>query len=231
MTHRTLLAAAVVSALFACGDAQARLFRQTYGATVPAQDGCVWNINQDYFVPRYCDTGQYGLFSACKHAHSLSAACRNLHPLYCGYCSPYGACRYRWRDHVYKVHCGCTPLRCYYGPWRNHKCRKHAGWLAAACCGRYGGCGDCAPADAGWGATPCDCLAGYGGEGSCENCNACDLSHVEPGGGILLGMIPMEDGGALDGVAPGAGVAVPAGVSLPELPPSQPQVLPGGFGL
>ena len=34
----------------------ARLFWQTYGATVATTDGCggcAWNINQDYLVPRH----------------------------------------------------------------------------------------------------------------------------------------------------------------------------------
>lgn len=116
--RRTALAALAASLLCAA-PAQARLFYQTYGATVATGDGgCVWNINQDYFVPRHCHTGRYDLFSACKTSRTTSAACRHGHPLYSGYCSPYGPCRYRWRDHVYKKHCGCTPLSCYYGPWR-----------------------------------------------------------------------------------------------------------------
>lgn len=120
---RILLALTILTLL--ASQAQARLFRQTFGATVPTADGgCVWNQNQDFFVPRHCDSGRYGLFSACKHGHTTSPACRFAHPIYksaCGkaYCTTYGACRYRWRDHVYKSHCGCTPLACYHGPWRN----------------------------------------------------------------------------------------------------------------
>jgi hypothetical protein len=86
---------------------------------------CAWNINQDYFVPRYCDSGRYGLFSACKHSHTRSAACKNLHPIYSGYCTPYSSCRYKWRDHVYKTYCGCMPLSHKYGPWHLDRCHKH----------------------------------------------------------------------------------------------------------
>jgi hypothetical protein len=121
---------AALTMLLTPATADARLFWQTYGATVGVEDGCGggchWNLNQDYFVPRHCHSCQYGLFSACKVDHSRSAACRNLHPIYSGYCTPYGSCRYKWRDHVYKTYCGCTPLRCVYGPWHLKKCDKHA---------------------------------------------------------------------------------------------------------
>ncbi|MEQ8209765.1 MAG: hypothetical protein RH917_08020 [Lacipirellulaceae bacterium] len=159
---RVLLALTILTLLAA--QAQARLFRQTFGATVPTADGgCVWNQNQDFFVPRYCDSARYGLFSACKHGHTTSPACRFAHPIYksaCGkaYCTTYGACRYRWRDHVYKSHCGCTPLACYHGPWRNsyadccmppcHRwhARKHGSCKDGSCTGGFcclgslGGC-------------------------------------------------------------------------------------------
>jgi len=100
--------------------AEARLFRQTYGAIVPTGDstGCQWNVNQDYFVPRHQCTCRYGLFSPCKLSCSRSAACRSCHPLYPGYCHIYTPCRYLWRDHVYRAHCGCKPIRAYHGPWR-----------------------------------------------------------------------------------------------------------------
>lgn len=129
---------AVALALAPAGLAHARLFRQTYGATVPTADGCAWNINQDYFVPRHCDSCRYDLWSACKTSHTRSPACRHLHPVYGGYCTPYSACRYRWRDHVYKKYCGCTPLRRTYGPWKLEKCRKHGGG-ASGCGGECGG--------------------------------------------------------------------------------------------
>jgi hypothetical protein len=103
--------------------AEARLFWQTYGATVPADGGCgcSWNVNQDYFVPRTCANGQYGLFSACKCSHYLSPACKYLSPIYTGYCTPYSSCHYRRKDCVYKERCGCTPLKCEYGPWHLQK--------------------------------------------------------------------------------------------------------------
>jgi hypothetical protein len=133
MRLSVLFAAAL--ALVPAASAHARLFRQTYGATVPTADGCAWNINQDYFVPRHCDSCRYDLFSACKTGHTRSPACRHLHPVHEGYCTPYGACRYRWRDHVYKKYCGCTPLRHTYGPWKLEKCRKHGGCTADGCAG------------------------------------------------------------------------------------------------
>ena len=106
------------------GGAEARLFWQTYGATVTAHDGCAWNIDQDYFVPRTCDAGRYALLSPCKCDHGTSPACRRLHPVYTGYCTPYGACHYSWRDCVYRSHCGCTPLRVQDDDGRSMKCRK-----------------------------------------------------------------------------------------------------------
>ena len=110
---------ACVAALIALWpvNVEARLFWQTYGAVVPSGGACAWNLNQDYFVPRHCSSGAYDLFSPCKTDHGSSAACRNLHFLYAGYCTPYGACRYDWRDCVYKSFCGCTPLRYDYEPW------------------------------------------------------------------------------------------------------------------
>jgi hypothetical protein len=118
---------ALAGVLVPANSTQARLFRQTYGATVPTADGgSVWNINQDYFVPRHCDSCRYDLFSACKQSHTRSPACKYLHPVYEGYCTPYGPCRYKWRDHVYKKYCGSTPLRHTYGGWHLEKCRKHS---------------------------------------------------------------------------------------------------------
>ena len=142
---RTLLLLAVLHTLLTPGSVDARLFWQTYGATVAADGGCgagcAWNVNQDYFVPRHCDSGRYGLFSPCKTAHTRSAACKHLHPIYRGYCTPYGSCHYKWRDHVYKTYCGCTPLSHKYGPWHLDRCQKHplvlrhADPLACAACG------------------------------------------------------------------------------------------------
>lgn len=90
--------------------AEARLFWQTYGSTVPTADGCAWNVNQDYFVPRYPTSCRYGLYSPCKESCTTSPACRTCHPLYPGYCSIYGPCHYHRRDRVYQAHCGCKPL-------------------------------------------------------------------------------------------------------------------------
>ncbi|MAT70745.1 MAG: hypothetical protein CMJ58_14615 [Planctomycetaceae bacterium] len=223
MTRRKLAAAILGLALAGAAPAEARLFWTTFGATVPTADGCAWNVNQDYFVPRHCDTCRYGLYSACKASRSISPACHHLHPLYPGYCTPYGACRYRWRDHTYKVHCGCTPLSCYYGPWRNtsckHGCRRRTN--AANC-----GCG-CGAATLCYGtALPADL-----GE-PCSVCRSGELPNVETFGGQRLGSLPLEGLALAGGDSLGK---IPAGaVQLPALPPAQPQqqlqVLPGGFG-
>lgn len=194
----------------AAPQAQARLFRQTFGATAPTTDGgCVWNENQDFFVPRHCDSCRYGLFSACKQSHTTSPACRFAHPIYqsaCGkaYCTTYGACRYRWRDHVYKAHCGCTPLACYHGPWRN----SYAG-----CCGplcyrchahKHGGCGNgfCGQGNLGSCTAPeVPCLAQASVEqASCvfpAHKSPSYLPNVEPFEVALLGSV--GSGSVLDG--------------------------------
>ncbi len=128
----------LIATLWGANPAQARLFWQTYGSIVPADgcgDGCTRNANQDYFVPRHCDSCRYGLFSPCKTSCTNSPACWWCHPLYPGYCGAYGPCHYHRRDHVHGCHCGCDPVRSDYGPWR--KCRH----------GRHGcgtGCGGCA---------------------------------------------------------------------------------------
>lgn len=108
--------------LLSATTAEARLFWQTYGATIPSGEGCgsgcTWNWNQDYFVPRYSSTGRYALFSPCKKSRTTSPACKWCHPYYPGYCSPYGPWHYRRRNHVYCTYCGCTPIQVYHGPWR-----------------------------------------------------------------------------------------------------------------
>jgi hypothetical protein len=186
---RSILQFLALAAALAAGVAQGRLFWQTYGATVPAEGpcGCEWNINQDYFVPRTCASGHYGLFSACKEHHYRSPACKYLHPVYKCYCTCYSPCRYRWKDHVYKERCGCTPLRYQYGPWENmEKCPKHCLCLKDEPCscrtaGNFGGgCPSCGPAMGGQ-----VIVDGY-------------LCNVEPMGGVILGKIaalPQAQGG------------------------------------
>ncbi len=178
---------ALVGVLYVAASADARSFRQTYGATVPVEDGCVWNLNQDYFVPRHCDSCRYDLFSACKHGHTNSPACRHLHPVYSCYCTPFGACRYRWRDHVYKTYCCCTPLRCYYGPWRLDKCHKHCLALRHkhTCCGGRPGS---------------TCLQGCPG-GECLSGQRLDPAWVADGGDFAFGGI-YDDPGFLPNVEP-----------------------------
>ncbi|NOY29402.1 MAG: hypothetical protein GXP28_04265 [Planctomycetes bacterium] len=116
--RRFVLLALCVSLLSAT-TAEARLFWQTYGSTIPSESpsgegcgaGCSWNWNQDYFVPRYPSSCRYGLFSPCKTSRSTSPACKWSHPFYPGYCSNYGPCHYRRRNHVYGARCGCSPIQ------------------------------------------------------------------------------------------------------------------------
>lgn len=106
---------------------EARLFWQTFGSTVPAADGCgcTWNVNQDYFMPRYPSSGRYGLFSPCKSSRSNSPASPYYHPIYPGYSGIYGACHYRRRNHVYAAYCGCSPILA---------CGSRCGAASTGCC-------------------------------------------------------------------------------------------------
>jgi hypothetical protein len=243
--------------LFACAvalaasPAHARHFWQTYGATVPTADGCVWNLNSDYFVPRHCDSGRYDLFSPCKTSHSISPACKSIHPVYAGackpYCTPFGECHYKWRDHVYKKHCGCTPLACYHGPWKLNRCKKHCP-LLKGCDGCDGGCGFDSGGcfDGGCIAGSCHAapLATAPNHSCCEETYA-DAGHIgylpnlEPIGGETLGTIEAIPsamagaragmagalgGGALGQMAPTTGGGSAPAAGLPSLQ------LPGLFG-
>ncbi len=167
--------------------AEARLFWQTIGSVVsvggPGADGscakeCTWNGNQDYFIPRYPSSCRYGLFSPCKVDRTTSPACVNSHPFYPGYCNIYTPCRYRWRNHVYRAHCGCTPLGPYRGPWR------------------HGRGGDCL----GTGGTAC----GPGGMPPMPSCLAIEpvgeLPNVEAPQFLTLGSIPVEDNQLVSGL-------------------------------
>lgn len=148
--------------------AEARLFWQTYGSTIPAADGsgCTWNWNQDYFVPRYPSSGRYGMYSPCKTSCSNSAACRYCHPFYPGYCNIYGPCHYRRRNHVYAAYCGCTPLQTC-----SNKCCDTANTMS--CC------------------TASGCSEGY-----CSTPEA-PLYNVEGSQFVMLGSIPVEGGDLL----------------------------------
>jgi hypothetical protein len=220
-----LIAAAAM--LAAMPAAHARNFWQTYGATVPAPGGgCVWNVNSDYFVPRTCGAGTYDLFSACKKHHSNSPACVSLHPIYGGYCTPFASWHYHRKDHVYKKHCGCTPLKDALGPWHLEKCGKHCGMLrndaggCGAVCSRGGSCGDA-------------CVAG---------CNACGefaaggyLPNVEPFGGETLGEITalpasmMGGSGGMSGMG-GVPQAFPGSAGAAGMPTGGSFPIPGLFG-
>ena len=163
----------LVISLVSATTADARLFWQTYGSTVPASDGygCTWNWNQDYFVPRHPSSCRYGLYSPCKSSCTTSPACKRSHPFYPGYCTIYGPCHYRRRDHVYGAYCGCKPIES---------------------CGQY--CG-AAPA------TSC-CSAGASigarcGEPLTPLYAEAPLHHVEPSQLDILGSIPVEGGDLL----------------------------------
>lgn len=215
--QRTLSILATTALLAAAGSAQARLFLQTYGATVPGPDGgCVWNMGQDYFVPRHCDSGRYDLFSACKSSHYLSPACRKLHPLYCGYCSPYGGCHYKWRDHVYKEHCGCTPTAAYHGPWRLDSCKhkKHGCLACRNSCGPAGLCqSPMSACEAGPTIGGDFRLDGGPGPASCDD-QYMYLPNVELIEGATIGTIPV----ALVGVRSAGGAPTGAASTMPAAP-------------
>jgi len=127
------LVLAIVLAL--ASRVEARLFWQTFGSTIPAADGChsTWNSNQDFFVPRYASTGHYELYSPCKSSRSISPANRSSHPLHSGYCSIYGPCHNRWRNHVYKAYCGCLPIQA------RGRCRGASPSSCGSDHGSYGG--------------------------------------------------------------------------------------------
>jgi hypothetical protein len=248
----TLMAAAL--AMMATPPAHARAFRQTYGATVATADGgCAWNMSMDFFVPRTCDSCRYDLFSACKTSHTTSPACINQHPIYCGYCTPYGACRYKWRDHVYAKHCGCTPLACTYGPWKLDKCRKHCCRRTpdvASCCGAGGCSGGCAMtplvgcADAmcvdgacqgeagGYGVNDCSAACGW------HTGDAGYLPNVEPFGVAIIGTVEAYParlgaagmGGGMGMPMPAAGPAAMPGIPGVPQPTNMPAGLPSGGG-
>jgi hypothetical protein len=219
---RSLAFLAALATLLASPAAHARLFWQTYGATVasPTGCGCAWNLNQDYFVPRHCDSCRYDLFSPCKTSHSRSPACKSIHPVYTSPCTskpygtPYGECHYKWRDHVYAKHCGCKPLSCTYGEWELDKCPKHGckGGCVAGACSPGGHCGG---AGCGFG--------GYGGEmaGGWVLDGGMPLPNVEPFEGETLGTITAIARAGMPGGA--ASMPAPAGQALPPM-----GLLPGG---
>jgi len=162
-----LVSMSLVVSLALTTTAEARLFWQTYGSTIPTANGCgcVWNWNQDYFVPRYPSSCRYEMYSPCKTSRSTSPACKWCHPLYPGYCSIYGPCHYRRRNHVYGARCGCSPIL----PRGN-------------CCGAAPATGFCA-ADNGYGSVCGEPLA--------------PLYNVEPSYLDVLGSIPVEGGDLL----------------------------------
>ncbi|MCA9257973.1 MAG: hypothetical protein KDA61_02180 [Planctomycetales bacterium] len=211
-----------------------RLFWHTFGATAPGPDGSssVWNANQDYFVPRHCTSGQYQLYSACATPRGVSPACKREHPLYSGYCTPYGSCRYHWRDHVYARQCGCTPLRAYVGPYRTDACPKTHCCLKTDAC-QAEGCGG--PRDV--------CAAGCGAStngyetASGVYARGTFLPNVEPLGGDLLGSVPIATAngmlgmrGGMGGTFPGGNIPSVGGVAIPVRTPPTSGSAGGGSG-
>lgn len=189
---RPLVLITLAAATLGAGRAEARLFIQTYGAVVPADacgSSCTWNWNQDYFVPRYCSSCRYGLFSPCKTSCTVSPACHYCHALIPGYCSIYGPWHYCWRNHVYGHQCGCCPVEPYCGPYRRG-CGPGLGCRKRACC------------------AGCPVLPGWFEYGE-------PLANVEPPHFEVLGNIPVQGDellASLQMVPEGAvlpGIAVP----------------------
>ena len=230
---RRIVILTLLTLLCLASTANARLFWQTYGSVVSSGDGCgcTWNWNQDYFVPRHADSCRYGLFSPCKTSCTSSPACKWCHPIYQGYCSPYGPCHYCRKNCVYGVYCGCGPL-CVDGPYRSrccclglygrHHCRPGGSCFCGKGCYRHGchrhgccqkgGCGRggcCVPYRNGCGPESCEstgiCSQGMCREGMCipEAKTVYPLPNVEPPVFEVLGSIPDES----DSLLAGAGVA------------------------
>lgn len=187
--------------------AEARLFWQTYGSMVPTAEGCQWNTNSDYFVPRYCDSGRYGLFSPAKRACTTSPACRRCHALYPGYCSPYGCFHYCRLNHIYARKCGCSPVA-YRGPYRPgygpHLCESR--WCRTSC---HDGM----------------CLVPPVGESMCA-ADCLYLPNVESAEFQILGSISLSGDPLLSSLqlgGPAAGLSLPPGSFSPET------VMPGAL--
>lgn len=181
---RRLLILTAILALGGIQQTHARLFWQTYGSIDehPGGCGCAWNSNQDYFVPRTCDAGRYGLFGPCKTSCTDSPACKYQHPLHPGYCTVYGPCHYCWRNHVYRCYCGCRgihPYKC------NGVCAHWCGPLRYGCgghCCRQRRCGGC--------------YGGLAGSCPCEYPGAIPFyqpsPNVESPGFEILGTVPVQ---------------------------------------
>lgn len=178
------LAITLAISLALASTANARHFWQTFGSTVPTADGCgcTWNSNSDYFVPRYPSSCRYGLFSPCKTSCTTSPACKWCHPFYPGYCSIYGPCHYRRRNHVYACRCGCTPIAaCLRRSCSNKSCACASGGVCVAGCSAAGCSGSM-------------CTAGGNCEAASQPC--CDpagpLYNIEQPGYEILGSIPVD---------------------------------------
>lgn len=193
---RPLVLITLVAALLGASQAEARLFLQTYGSVMPADpcgSCCTWNWNQDYFVPRYCNSCRYGLFSPCKTSCTTSPACHYCHALMPGYCSIYGSWHYCWRNHVYGHQCGCCPVETYCGPYRQG-CGPGLGCHKRACCA-----GNSVPPE----------LFEYGEP----------LANVEPSRFEILGNIPVQGDELLASLSMAASSEELPGVLLPEVTP------------
>ena len=228
---RSLIASIVLALGMPAATTSARLFLQTYGATQTAPDGagCVWNPGQDYFVPRYCRSARYGLFSPCKTSCLTSAACWSLDPWRRGYCCPFEKCRYERRDHVYRTHCGCQPWACYCGPWRLENCPRPCCVLRHGAAGCHAAGGGCRPEAYG---PPC--LEG-GRPGWAHGDPTSGFAYVEPLSGDSLGKFKvnwglggMGMGGAGGMAAPGMGMG---GMGMGGMPAAGAPPAAGGGGL
>ena len=214
---RRLLILALLLALSSASQAEARLFWQTYGSITahPGGAGCAWNSNQDYFVPRQCHSGRYGLFSPCKQSCTDSPACKYQHPLYPGYCTTYGPFHYCRRNHVYHCYCGCCGLHPYKcnGVKAHWCCPLRYGCGAGCCCKRHrhycgGGCGLAYCSGACLSSGPCQSMVQWPYSPMAPN--------VEPAGMQILGGLPIQGDELL------ASMGVNLEQSLQEIPDSPP---------
>lgn len=211
--HLTMRSPAILSLVLCClvqAPSEARLFWQTYGSVVPTADGCAWNTNSDYFVPRHCDTGRYGLYSPCKRDCTTSPACRRCHAIYPGYCSPYGCFHYCRRNQIYGRKCGCCPVP-YHGPYR-----PGCGFILSQR-GCRGGCaGEICPAGG-------HCAGGFCAAEPHMICNDCMvLPNVESTEFQILGAISLAGDPLLNNLQLG----IPMVPGMPMMPEQIPQASP-----
>lgn len=219
MAKKSIISLAAVACLLHANIGHGRLFWPTYGSTVPTRDGldCAWNANQDFFVPRHCDSGRYDLFGACTKSAYASPACRRMHPGDARYCTPYGSLRSAWRNCVYRQHCRCSGER-----MDASLCGLDFCWLPSSRTGSR-----CLGSRAVPRSSACaseQACGGAPGDACADRC--CGMaSYVEPRGGESLGTFSLRliggfgvgggigggglGGGGLNGVGTGLGGTLP----------------------